>query len=233
MFSFAKLLEYLAAQKTGVSQAVAEVPLFYQAVKNVECGFQDKGKVMRKLIEQNRDRPIDMIDGIKLYFDGAWVLIVPDPTEPTIQLVSEASSEEMAWGIISEYEGIIESLTHEDDIQGGQKTAVQARKSTPKKEKTNEYRRTLPPEKSFHFWVPGRYLGKRSQSLKEFCDTLHYIEIESVEYHMEREDFANWIEYELENEIMASKIRSLKNRSLHGEDLREEIIKLMQYRERM
>jgi mannose-1-phosphate guanylyltransferase / phosphomannomutase len=231
MFAFAKLLELLAIQNVTVSGAIDEIPHFFQAEKSVECSFADKGKVMRKLIELNRDKPVDIIDGIKIYFNGAWVLVVPEPTEPTIQIVAEGSTAENALEFIGRYENIIEALKVEEEILQPPKGA--ARKNLPRKEKTTEYRRTLPPEKSFHFWVPGRYLGKRSQSLKEFCDTLHYIEIDSVEYHMEREDFANWIEYELENEIMASKIRSLKTRALHGEALREEIIKQMQYRERM
>jgi len=232
MFAFARILELLAHQKITISRAIDEVPGFFQAEKSVECSFQDKGRVMRKLIEQNRDKPVDIIDGIKIYFDGAWVLIVPDPTEPIIQVVAESSSAEKAEEILSNYEKVIEALKVEDENSPASRPLIQ-KKSALRREETTEYRRMLPQEKSFHFWVPGRYLGKRAQSMKEFCDALHCIEIESVEYHMEREDFANWIEYELENEIMAGKIRSLKARGHHGEELRQEIIRLMQYKERM
>jgi len=146
--------------------------------------------------------------------------------------VAESTSASRAGEYLSHYENVIEALKAEDEAVSMPRALAQ-KKSLPRREKTTEYRRTLPQEKSFHFWVPGRYLGKRAQSLKEFCDALHSIEAESVEYHMEREDFANWIEYELENEIMAGKIRSLKVKGIHGEELRQEIIKLVQYKERM
>jgi mannose-1-phosphate guanylyltransferase / phosphomannomutase len=233
IFAFGKLLELLATHKTSASAAVAAIPPFYQKERSLMCSFQDKGRVMRKLNDANRDKPIETIDGIKIYFDGGWVLVVPDPTEPTIHIFAEASSQQAANDILDNYEEKLEALRQEDDSVQEPVPPVPAKKPASKREETPEYRRSLPQEKSFHFWVPGRYLGKRAQSLKEFVDTLHYVEIESVEYHMEREDFANWIEYELENEILASKIRTLKSKGRNGEDLRNEIIKLMQYRERM
>ncbi len=232
MFAFAKLLEMLASQNIKVSEAVAKIPPYYTSEKTVECSFHDKGKVMRKLNEKNRDKPTETTDGIKVFFNGGWVLVVPDPTDPIIKIFSEGSSQEAVDNTLQAYQELIELMKQEDDTNSKPKTAVARRTLQNKKEKTSDYRRNLPPEKSFHFWVPGRYLGKKAQSLKEFVDTLHYIETESVEYHMEREDFANWIEYELENEIMAGKVRALRTKNLKGEELREEIIKLMQYRER-
>jgi len=233
MFAFAKLMEMLASQKTTVSEAAAAIPPYFNAERSVECSFHDKGKVMRKLNEKNRDKPTDTTDGIKVFFNGGWVLVVPDPTDPIIRIFSESSSKGAAEDILQAYQETIDLLRQEDD-NGAKPRAPAARKALQaRKEKGSDHRGNLPPEKSFHFWVPGRYLGKKAQSLKEFLDTLHYIEIESVEYHMDREDFANWIEYELENEIMAGKVRALRIKNLKGEDLREEIIRLMQYRERM
>ena len=85
----------------------------------------------------------------------------------------------------------------------------------------------MPYERAFHFWAPGRYLGIRAQSFREFVNTLHFIDTESLEYHLDRGDFSNWVEYELHNSGLANKIRKLNDSNIRGEQLRNELLKIV------
>jgi mannose-1-phosphate guanylyltransferase/phosphomannomutase len=226
MFAFARLLEMVAQEKQPLSELVKLVPAFYLRTARVDCPSPHKGRVMRGLIEESRSRPIDLIEGIKVYLDNGWVIALPDPTLPFLQLVAEGNSEEAAEGLIDEYSARIEKL-----IASPEPPPI------PRVTRRHKYPNGVPPphpdgvvlpdEKAFHFWAPGRYLGVRATSFKDFVDTVTYIELDSLEYHMERGDFVNWFEYELENENLAHRLRALRERKLRGEELRNELLKII------
>jgi len=69
-----------------------------------------RGRIMRSLIEEFRDRQIDTIDGLKIFYDDNWVLIHPSSEEPIINLFAEAPSKEVADNLIQEYGDKIRGL---------------------------------------------------------------------------------------------------------------------------
>lgn len=227
MFGLARLLELIAQEKQTLSELVRLIPRFHQHQASVECPRVQKGRVMRGLIEESRTRPMDLIEGLKVYLDGGWLLAVPDPTLPSLHLVAEGGSDEEAKQIVETYAARVKDLldTPESDL-------------TPRPERRTRQQRqhgakpladsaVLPVEKAFHFWAPGRYLGVRATSFRDFADTVLYIDLESLEYHMERGDFVNWFEFELENAPLAEKIRALREREVRGEELRSELLRLV------
>ena len=59
----------------------------------VETPFEQKGMVMRTLMEQLADEGAELVllDGIKVVSATGWVLVVPDPEEPTTHVWAEGS----------------------------------------------------------------------------------------------------------------------------------------------
>ena len=55
--------------------------------------WEQKGTVMRSLVEQSKDRDIELVDGVKIHHDGGWALALPDPEEPVTHVWAEADSE--------------------------------------------------------------------------------------------------------------------------------------------
>ncbi|MGQ9516992.1 MAG: sugar phosphate nucleotidyltransferase [Anaerolineae bacterium] len=111
MMATAKLLEFLAVQKTSLSRIVDSLPAFHIARGHAECPWELKGTVMRKLNEQYKDYGADMTDGIKIYFsEEQWVLVLPDPDTPEFHIYAEASSMENARELVHKYERIIAGL---------------------------------------------------------------------------------------------------------------------------
>lgn len=224
MFAIARLLELMAQEKVPLSELVAQIPPFHQAATQVECPKEQKGRVMRALVEGNRSRPLDLIEGIKIYFESGWVLAIPDPVRPCMRLTAEGGTEEHAQSLLDEYAEKVRTIVASRETETPRvERRVRRREARPSEggvEKT-----VLPDEKAFHFWVPGRYLGVRATSLRQFVDILLYIELESLDYHMERGDFVNWIEYELQNEPLAVRVRALRERGTRGEELRAELLR--------
>ena len=44
---------------------------------------------MRTLVEQSKDREVDLVDGVKVHHDGGWALALPDPEEPVTHVWAE------------------------------------------------------------------------------------------------------------------------------------------------
>jgi len=103
LFSFAKLLELLAVQNIPLSQTVDALPAYFTATETVFCPWEVKGRIMRALMEDTLTHRHELIDGIKLYKDNGWVLILPDASEPNFRIYSEASTRDAANEMVHRY----------------------------------------------------------------------------------------------------------------------------------
>ncbi|RLG07857.1 MAG: hypothetical protein DRN68_04795, partial [Thaumarchaeota archaeon] len=61
------------------------------------------GKVFRSLIEEVRELKVTLLDGIKIYQDKGWVLILPSPTEPVFNIYAESQEEGYADKLLKEW----------------------------------------------------------------------------------------------------------------------------------
>jgi predicted transcriptional regulator len=78
----------------------------------------------------------------------------------------------------------------------------------------------------FHFYTKvGQPTGFSAASLKDFYEIVKRIAAESLEFHLYRGDFENWIKTALENAPLADELASLKSANLKGEELRQKLLK--------
>ena len=110
LYAVAKLLEFLARQKTRLSDVVASLPRYHIAQERVSCPWEAKGTVMRRLHEQYQDYGAQMIDGIRIPLGDEWVLIRPDPDLPIYHVNAESRSDQEARALVDKYVRIVESL---------------------------------------------------------------------------------------------------------------------------
>jgi mannose-1-phosphate guanylyltransferase/phosphomannomutase len=106
-----KLLEFLATQNTTMSDIVAGLPPFHLSHREIDCPWEAKGRVMRLLNQQFKDRRDEMIDGVKISLaDSEWVLVLPDPDFPKLHVYTEAASKSRAQEVADEYIDIVEEM---------------------------------------------------------------------------------------------------------------------------
>jgi mannose-1-phosphate guanylyltransferase/phosphomannomutase len=91
MAAFAKLLELLATSGAPLSKVVAGLPRAHVVHETVATPWEQKGVVMRHLMEQATGELV-LIDGVKEQMDEGWVLALPDPELPVTHVWAEADS---------------------------------------------------------------------------------------------------------------------------------------------
>src|SRR4051794_26975296 len=72
-----KVLDLLAFHDRRLSTVVGELPRIHMAHEVVVTPWEHKGLVMRTLVEQSKDRQVDLVDGVKVHHDGGWALALP------------------------------------------------------------------------------------------------------------------------------------------------------------
>jgi mannose-1-phosphate guanylyltransferase/phosphomannomutase len=115
LMAFGKLLELLAAEGTGLSKAVDELPEVSLVRREIPTPWGRKGAVMRQIVEAAKDRHTVDTDGIKVFHghgEGSsraddWVLVIPDTVEPTTHLWAEAASMPEADELADAYEALV------------------------------------------------------------------------------------------------------------------------------
>lgn len=98
-----KMMDLLSARGSKLSELVASAPAVHQVREQVVTPWEQKGTVMRTMVEQTHGREVDLIDGIKVYHDSGWVLVLPDPDEPVTHIWAEGDSTESARALAQEY----------------------------------------------------------------------------------------------------------------------------------
>jgi mannose-1-phosphate guanylyltransferase/phosphomannomutase len=91
-----KLLDFMAINKMTLSEMVDMIPEIHMHRQEVECSWNAKGKVIRKLIQENNGTRVDTLEGVKVYSDNGWVLVLPDAERPMCSVIGESVSTEFA-----------------------------------------------------------------------------------------------------------------------------------------
>ena len=110
LLAIVKLLELLATFDMRLSNVVDDLPAYYLSRTMVNCPWESKGKVMRILSEQYRERRSKPIDGIKIDLGKEWVLILPDADRPLFHVVAESVSNEQAQALAEKYARVVSGL---------------------------------------------------------------------------------------------------------------------------
>ena len=51
--------------------------------------LEDKGRIMRSLFEENKGKRIEVIDGLKVYHDQGWALVLPMPKSRSFRSIAK------------------------------------------------------------------------------------------------------------------------------------------------
>ncbi|MCB1002629.1 MAG: mannose-1-phosphate guanyltransferase [Acidimicrobiales bacterium] len=108
--SLVKLLDLLAHAGGSLSEVVEHLPRIHLAHERVITPWEQKGMVMRTLVEHSADRQLELVDGVKVHHEGGWALALPDPEEPVTHIWAEADTELAARQLAEEYARCIRQM---------------------------------------------------------------------------------------------------------------------------
>jgi len=101
--TFVKVLDLLTYHDQLLSTVVAGLPPVHLAHEVVVTPWEQKGMVMRSLVEQSKDREVELVDGVKVRHDSGWALALPDPQEPVTHVWAEGPTDADARKLVQEY----------------------------------------------------------------------------------------------------------------------------------
>ncbi|MHB8429722.1 MAG: sugar phosphate nucleotidyltransferase [Acidimicrobiales bacterium] len=104
------LLSLLATADRKLSDLVVELPPVHIVHESVVTPWEQKGAVMRTLVERSQGRDLVLVDGVKVREDDGWALVLPDPEEPLTHVWAEANGAERATARAREYAVLLEQL---------------------------------------------------------------------------------------------------------------------------
>jgi mannose-1-phosphate guanylyltransferase/phosphomannomutase len=97
------ILELLVRTGLRLSKVVSQLPRVSIAHESVVTPWEQKGLVMRTLVERIQDRELVLVDGVKVLHDGGWALVLPDVEEPVTHIWAEAPTDGEARALAQEY----------------------------------------------------------------------------------------------------------------------------------
>jgi len=94
--SLVRLLSLLASGKEAFSRVVARLPETHIVRREVSTPFEQKGLVMRTLVEQADPASLLLLDGVKTIDADGWTLVIPDPDAPVTRIQAEGRTQSEA-----------------------------------------------------------------------------------------------------------------------------------------
>jgi mannose-1-phosphate guanylyltransferase/phosphomannomutase len=113
MFTTGQLLEHLTYQGRSLHQAVQDLPPLVYQVDSVHCPWERKGRVMRLLVEKHHDRPMELLDGVKIQTrSDHWILVLPDAVEPLVHVYADGVDLQSTSQDLNEYTQLVRYFQH-------------------------------------------------------------------------------------------------------------------------
>ena len=108
MYAAIRMLEMMAKTKITLTDLRQRFSNYIRKTASVPCPWGKKGQVMRSLITATEDKQRQLIDGVRVFENGGWVLIAPDRQTASFGILAEAESEDTVDRIIGEYSDLVE-----------------------------------------------------------------------------------------------------------------------------
>ncbi|MDT8861734.1 sugar phosphate nucleotidyltransferase [Alkalihalobacillus sp. MEB130] len=103
-FAIVHLFNYLIKNGQTLSGVINQLPSQSIYKQEVTCKTQQKGIVMRKLMESLKGKDVELIDGMKVrHTEGSWTFIVPDQEKGTFTVYAQSSDGAHAKQLAGEY----------------------------------------------------------------------------------------------------------------------------------
>jgi mannose-1-phosphate guanylyltransferase / phosphomannomutase len=125
MFCIAKLIELLSLQQRDLyslsprtlGQIRIELPRVSHRSLTVRCPWSAKGALMRRLVESHPAECLDLTDGVKILnaHNESWILVLPDPSDPSVHLYADSSDRHWVEETLREYRMYVQNFVEEEE----------------------------------------------------------------------------------------------------------------------
>jgi len=113
IFTIVRVLELLAQAGGSIAALKQRIPAVAHKRAVEFCPWDVKGRVMRTMMEKHLKDRVDLTDGVKVFVDGGWVLVVPDPDKPEYHIIASTLDPVRSATLVEEYAALVRSVVAE------------------------------------------------------------------------------------------------------------------------
>jgi mannose-1-phosphate guanylyltransferase / phosphomannomutase len=113
VFTTARVLELLAQTGTSLGALRNRIPPVAHRTAVEFCPWEVKGRVMRTMMERHMRDRVDLTDGVKVFVEGGWVLVVPDADRPEYHIIASTLDPALSDRLAGEYSQLVRSVVAE------------------------------------------------------------------------------------------------------------------------
>ena len=104
MYATLKIVEMMLVNKVVLSTLIESIPEFYYESTQIPCSQAFKGKMMRKFLEDSKNKRSSTLDGVKIWLgENDWILMIPDQYSDYLNLYVQAETTEIGEKILTSY----------------------------------------------------------------------------------------------------------------------------------
>src|SRR5712671_3258095 len=113
IFTTVRVLELLAQTGASLGALRNRIPPVSHRAAVEFCPWEVKGRVMRTMMERHMRDRVDLTDGVKVFVDGGWVLVVPDADRPEYHVIASTLDPDQSDRLVTEYSLLVRSAVAE------------------------------------------------------------------------------------------------------------------------
>ncbi|MEO8744925.1 MAG: sugar phosphate nucleotidyltransferase [Candidatus Dormiibacterota bacterium] len=113
IFTTVRVLELLAKNGTSLGALRERIPPVAHRTAVEFCPWEVKGRVMRTMMERHMRDRVDLTDGVKVFVEGGWVLVVPDADRPEYHIIASTLDQAVSDRLVGEYSQLVRSVVAE------------------------------------------------------------------------------------------------------------------------
>ena len=110
LYAIVKIMEMLAVEGRKLHELNDLLPAWFFRHRSIRCPWERKGVVMRTIVDRYQGHEVELFDGVRVQQNGGWFLVLPDASDPTLNVYAEGSSGDDADRLIGDIAQQIETL---------------------------------------------------------------------------------------------------------------------------
>jgi mannose-1-phosphate guanylyltransferase/phosphomannomutase len=114
IWGIGSIISFLVEKEMNLSELVDELPRFHYVKKEIECDWKDKGRIIKGIINRNRDKKLELFEGVKIKDKKGWALVLPDSERPVFNVYAEGPTEEYAAELSAAISDKVKELMEDD-----------------------------------------------------------------------------------------------------------------------
>ncbi|MGP6156230.1 MAG: sugar phosphate nucleotidyltransferase [Vulcanimicrobiaceae bacterium] len=110
LYAIVKVMELLALEGLKLHQLVDMLPSWFFRHRAIPCPWERKGEVMRTIVDEFQGGDVELFDGVRVNQNGGWFLVLPDASDPTLNVYAEGQDGDEADKLMGDISHRIELL---------------------------------------------------------------------------------------------------------------------------